>query len=123
VFVVTAMFNVAFVVSVPSLAWSVKLAAVAPQPATMFAVTVPAVFTMFERVTPFVGFELVSVTATPAAPLSLSVTVAMIELVPGEPCCRDRPTAAVIAGAEFTVRVKVWVASVPTPFAALKLIE
>ena len=52
---VTATFNVAFAVRVPSLAWSVKLPAVALGSATMSAVTVPPVFTILDSVTPFRG--------------------------------------------------------------------
>src|SRR3954451_15826962 len=95
------MFKTAFVVKLPSLAWSVKLAAVAPQSVMMFAVMVPAVFTMFETVTPLDGFGFVTVTTTPAAPLSVSATVAIVEFVAAEPFWRDNPFAAVIAGALF----------------------
>ena len=90
------------------------MALVALQDATTSAVTVPAVLTIFEIVTPLDGFALVTVTTTPPGPLSVSLTVAMVEFEEGEPCCRVTPAAAVIDGAVFgTVNVKV--ASVMRP--------
>ena len=62
--------KVAVFVEVPSLACNVKLALVAVHDATTSAVTVPAVFTIFEIVTPLDGFALSTVTITAPAPLS-----------------------------------------------------
>src|SRR5437773_12400105 len=81
----------------PSVACKVKDAFDAEQPATMSAVILPPVLTMLEIVTPFTGFALVTVTVTLPLPPS-SVTVAICELVIGEPCCRDNPAVAAIVG-------------------------
>ena len=83
---VTVTFKVAVVVKLPSLTCNVKLAVLpAPQDARMSAVIVPAVLTMFETVTPFEGLALVIVTVRLPGDVSLSVTVAICELMAFEP--------------------------------------
>ena len=56
--IVTATLSVVVVVAKPSLACKVKLALVAVQVATMSAVMVPLVLTIFDSVTPFDGLAL-----------------------------------------------------------------
>ena len=77
---VTVTVKVSVEVKKPSLACSVKVALVALQDATTSAVTVPAVLTIFEIVTPLDGFALVTVTTTEPGPVSASLTVAMVGL-------------------------------------------
>ena len=94
----TVTLSSAVVVAVPSLTWSVKVVLVALLAATISAVTVPFVFTIFETVTPFDGLLLVTVTVRLPAAVSGSVTVAMVELLEAPPAVRDTPLAAVIVG-------------------------
>ena len=96
--IVTVTFKVAVAVRLPSLTCKVKLALDAAQLATMSAVIVPLVLTMLDSVTPLDGLALVTVTARLPATVSLSLTVAMVELEAGEPCCRVTPEAAAMVG-------------------------
>ena len=70
--------------------------------------------------------EALKVTPLGSVPVSLSVGVGKPVAVtgndPAEPTVKAVLLALVMAGAWLTVRVKFCVASVPTPFAALKLI-
>jgi hypothetical protein len=110
----TVTFRVAVVVPVPSLTWSVKVALVAPLTATISAVTVPAVLAIFEIVTPFDVVALVTVTVRLPADVSVSVTVAIVELLTPLPAVLVTPLAAVIVGGWFTVTFRVAVV-VPVP--------
>lgn len=102
----TLIFRVSVTVELTSLACKVKLTLEAVQSAMMSAVILPSVLTMFEIVTPLDGLAEVTVTITLPLP-PLSVTLAICELAAGEPCCRDKPVAATIAGVGVGVGVAV----------------
>jgi hypothetical protein len=106
----TVTLSVAVTVAVPSLTWRVKVALVAPVAATISAVIVPVVLAMFEIVTPFDGLVLVTVTVRLPADVSVSVTVAIVELLTAFPAVLVTPLAAVIVGGWFTVTLSVAVA-------------
>ena len=97
----TVTLSDAIAVAVPSLTWSVKVVLVAPLAAAIFAVTVPAVLTKFEIVTPFDGLALITVTVRLPADVSASVTVAIVELPIGLPAVLVIPLADVIVGVVF----------------------
>jgi hypothetical protein len=97
----TVTLSDAIAVAVPSLTWSVKVALVAPVAATIFAVIVPAVLAIFEIVTPFDGLALVTVTVRLPADVSVSVTVAIVELLTAFPAVLVTPLDAVIVGVVF----------------------
>jgi hypothetical protein len=97
----TVTFRVAVAVPVPSLTSSVKVALVAPLAAAIFAVTVPAVLTIFEIVTPFDGLALITVTVRFPADVSASVTDAIVELPTGLAAVLVTELAAVIVGVVF----------------------
>jgi len=83
-----------------------KLAFVAPQAATILAVTTPAVFTRFETVTPLTVAEAPPLTVTLVTP-TLSLTFAIVELETGEPAKREFATVEILGGCvSFTVMLK-----------------
>ena len=101
-FGLTVTFSVAVAVAPPpSVAVSVKPAVVAPQAAIASAVTVPLVLTIFDTVTPFTVDDAppLIVTVTPLAPLSLSLTVAIVEFEIAEPACRVTAEATMVGAA------------------------
>lgn len=87
----TLTIRFAFAVKEPSETCStiVLSPVVAAQSAAMSAVIVPPVLTMLVTVRP-VG-TVVAVTVKLPAAVSLSLTVAICELLAAMPCCRDKP--------------------------------
>jgi hypothetical protein len=80
-----------------------NVAFVAPQAATIFAVTTPAVLTIFETVTPFTVAEAPPFTVTLVTP-TLSLTFAIVELETGDPACRALLTGLTV-GAVWSATV------------------